>query len=76
MLEAMEGTALVGIKRTPASELYPCIITRCRHCGHVALFDSAFVHGLATARELTEAASRWSDDGGQQDWRAVAGGAP
>ena len=42
-LEPMKEGALLGIKRPEKSELYPCIITSCSWCGHIALFDSSFL---------------------------------
>jgi hypothetical protein len=38
----MKEGALLGIKRSEKSELYPCTIISCSWCGHNALLDSSF----------------------------------
>ena len=65
-VQSMSEGALLGIKRAKGSELYPCHITRCPQCGHIALFDSNFLQGLAVAQSMSEPDDRPSDgDGGE-----------
>ena len=70
-LEPMKEGALLGIKRSEKSELYPCIITSCNWCGHIALFDSSFQReeidqpDLASQLEQEVDLGRWADEGGR-----------
>ena len=65
-LEPMKEGALLGIKRPEKSELYPCTITSCSWCGHIALFDSSFRRPEIDQPDLpSEWTGKWTLFGGQ-----------